>query len=80
MYVYVPEEIDGLDRLQRGLRHTSMDDIRGKIQQTSYCHQVALRMPKFKIESTLNLEEPLKQVSRHIAKSGMSTTKVVESQ
>ena len=60
MHVYIPHAIDGLDAFLRAYEQNSpVIESMVKASLTATC---ALRLPKFKIESNLNLKEPLKQV------------------
>ena len=61
MHIIVPKKIEELERLLEDLQRTKLDDICKLVRNSRY--YVALHLPKFKIESTLNLVEPLKQVT-----------------
>ena len=58
MHIIIPKNIDGLEGLLQALQSTKLDDI--SISLRSW-YDVTLRLPKFKIESTLSLVEPLGQ-------------------
>ena len=62
LQVFIPNDIDGLEDFLRALQSTELNEILRKIRKTDHCDSVDLRLPKFKIESTLNLVGPLKQV------------------
>lgn len=59
MIIIVPQADDGLQALVKGLSQYTIEGIRKKM----YYSQMELYLPKFKIESTLLLNEPLKQVT-----------------
>ena len=63
MQVYIPRETDGLDAFIHELKNVSMEDIRRNITTPGNCEEVHLRLPKFKIESSFNLVEPLRDVN-----------------
>ena len=63
MHVYIPKGKDGIHGLLHTLKNTSMHQIQGNIQEPGNCQKVRLSLPKFKIQSELNLVEPLKQVT-----------------
>lgn len=58
MIVIIPEAIDGLSALIKGLANYSIEDIK----KQGYFNRVDFYLPKFKIESSLSLREPLEQV------------------
>ena len=62
MHVIIPKQTFGLARVLKALRYTTMDDLRKNIKKPSLCEEVVLHLPKFKIESTLDLAQPLMQV------------------
>ena len=62
MHVIIRNEIEGLEDLLQDLRNITIGGIRSKIQRPGHCDTLSVRLPKFKIESTLNLAEPLKRV------------------
>ena len=66
MHVIIPKHTFGLKRALKALKHMTMDDIRKKIRRPSLCETVKLHLPKFKIESTLDLAPPLMEVSSNI--------------
>ena len=63
MQVFIPNRKDGLDTLIRGLNSTTLGELKKDIITPGNCEEVRLSLPKFKIESTLNLVQPLQQVS-----------------
>ena len=63
MHVFIPNDIEGLESFLQALKNTNLSEIQSKIRETDTCNSFNLRLPKFKIESTLNLVDPLKQVS-----------------
>ena len=63
MHVIIPKHTFGLKRTLKGLRNMTMDRIRGSLRKPGLCETVKLHLPKFKIESTLDLVQPLQQVS-----------------
>ena len=62
MRVYVPKEKDGLDTFLQALKNKSVDHLRGQIKRPGNCEKLRLSLPKFKIQSDLDLVEPLKKV------------------
>ena len=66
MQVFIPTEIEGLEGLLQAMRTTQLNKILSKIRETGPCDSLSLHLPKFKIESTFNLAEPLKQVRRKL--------------
>lgn len=58
MIIIVPEAVDGLSALVEGLSNYRIGDIR----KQGKSHQIDVFLPKFKIESTLSLREPLEEV------------------
>ena len=63
MFVYIPNDVDGLDSLVQSLQNTTLDEIRKNLRTPSLCEEVELRFPKFKVKSTWDLMEPLKKVT-----------------
>lgn len=59
MILIIPKAIDGLSALVEGLVNYKIEDIR----KHTFNGKVELYLPKFKIESTLSLKEPLMQVT-----------------
>lgn len=59
MLVFVPDTVDGLPVLIEELSKVKIDEIVRK----GYKREALLHLPKFKIESQMNLNEPLKKVS-----------------
>lgn len=59
MLIFVPNAIGGLKALVEGLAHYTIEDIRKNINND----KIELYLPKFTIESTLSLNEPLSQVT-----------------
>ena len=60
MHIIIPKNIDGLEGLLEALQSIKLDDINKLLQKR--WRDVTLRLPKFKIESTLSLVEPLQRV------------------
>lgn len=63
MHIIIPKHTFGLKRALRAMKNMTMDDIRRKIRKPSLCETVKLHLPKFKIESTLDLAKPLQEAS-----------------
>lgn len=58
MLVFVPNEREGLRKIEENLRHLNWDDFEKKT-----CHpEVILAMPKFKIEFSVNMNDTLKEL------------------
>ena len=68
MHVLIPKENQTLNGLRRALKITNMDAIRKNIRNAGNCDKVRLYLPKFKIESTHDLVQPLQKV-RSVAHS-----------
>ena len=62
MHVIIPKQTFGLARVLKALKYTTMDGIRKNIKWPGNCEKVKLHLPKFRIESTLDLVQPLLQV------------------
>ena len=60
MVIYVPNKISGLKKIQEGLKRFNISAITSRLQPGE---EVTVNMPKFKIESTLELSRPLQEVS-----------------
>ncbi|XP_017767977.1 PREDICTED: antichymotrypsin-2-like isoform X7 [Nicrophorus vespilloides] len=58
MVVILPNKIDGIDELQQKLTNYDLS----KLTEGLYNTDVILSLPKFKIESTIDLNDPLKMV------------------
>ncbi|XP_057668301.1 serine protease inhibitor 3/4-like isoform X4 [Diorhabda carinulata] len=58
MIVILPNQIDGIDDLEAKLAKTDLT----KITENMYRPDVIVALPKFKIETTIDLEEPLKKM------------------
>ncbi|XP_066600167.1 serpin B6-like isoform X3 [Prorops nasuta] len=58
MVIILPDEIEGLTEVENKLKGVSLDSLLSK----GYEQEVELYLPKFTIESTLELEEPLKKL------------------
>lgn len=61
MILIVPDKIDGLDTILQNI--VDFTDKNGKVTN------VFVRLPKFKIESKIALNEPLQEVSKMILKN-----------
>ena len=57
----VQNKIDGLSRIENNLEKININYSK-KFSSKSYKPQIILHLPKFKIESTIDLAEALKQV------------------
>ncbi|XP_015428720.1 PREDICTED: leukocyte elastase inhibitor-like isoform X3 [Dufourea novaeangliae] len=81
MVIILPNEIDGLAAVEQKLQSTNMNDI---ISQGVSC-EVQLFLPKFKIESKMDLNGPLQKMglsemfSRHANFSGIANAQLVVS-
>lgn len=58
MVLIVPEEIDGIKQLEEKIALVDLKTITSE----TYSREVNLTMPKFKLEQSLQLSEPLKKV------------------
>lgn len=59
MFVILPDDKDGLSHVASNLHHLNFKELHDKNQSI----ELDLQMPKFKIESKLELENVLKKVS-----------------
>ena len=59
MIIYVPKHRTGLSKIEEGLKQLSPSQVLG---QMSTSDTVQVYLPRFKIESTISLVEPLKKV------------------
>lgn len=59
LMIIVPEAKDGLTDLVQGLSEVTISNIRGY----GSLEEVEVYLPKFKVESTISLKEPLEQVT-----------------
>lgn len=62
MQVFIPFGTRGLEAFLQDFQNTTMAEIQSKICQIGRCEELQFGLPKFKIESTLKLEEPLQKV------------------
>ena len=62
MIIILPNEIDGLSDVEKKLQNTSLSNI---ISQ-GYEQEIELWLPKFKVESKLQLNDVLKEVYIYI--------------
>lgn len=58
MIILLPDAKDGLKSLEKNLLKINLKDISSKMDQ----YDVTVKLPSFKIEQSLNLEETLKRV------------------
>ena len=63
MQVFIPKETSGLATLLRNLKSIGVNEIKEDLKRPGNCEKVRLHLPKFKIESTMNLAQPLQNVS-----------------
>jgi serine protease inhibitor len=59
MLIIVPKEIDGLAKIEAGLKNINPGSI---FETMTSDTKVGVSLPRFKLESTLDLVEPLKKV------------------
>lgn len=59
MIIIVPDVVDGIAALVKGLADYTIEDIKQKMSFGA----IEIHLPKFKMESTLSLDDPLKQVT-----------------
>lgn len=59
MLIVLPDEINGLQEVEQKMSEMNLDDIRRQGQQV----EVELYLPKFKIESTIDLQDTLTEVN-----------------
>lgn len=59
MLIVLPDEINGLQEVEQKMSEMSLDDIRRRGSQV----EVELYLPKFKIESTIDLKDTLTEVN-----------------
>lgn len=64
MIIYVPQQINGLSKIEAGIKSLSPTQI---LEQFGKRDDVEVFLPRFKIESTLSLVNPLKNVSKRSA-------------
>lgn len=62
MIIIVPKEVNGLATLVEGLANYTIGNIVKETREQYDKEEVKLYLPKFKIESTLSLKEPLIKV------------------
>ena len=62
MQVIIPEQDIELVELLKSQKSTNAEFIRKSVRPPGLCENVKLQLPKFKIESTIKLDEALKQV------------------
>ena len=62
MQVIIPKQIFGLWRIIRALKYTTMDEMLKHVRKPGICEATKIYLPKFKIQSTLGLFNPLGQV------------------
>lgn len=62
MIIILPDACDGLSDLEQSLRNFNITSL----FESFVNNFVTLTMPKFTIESEINLETPLKQVNQHL--------------
>lgn len=58
MVIIVPDEVDGLGQVLDNLESFNST----RLAKSAYSRDVQLYLPKFKIESTIDLKEPLQKV------------------
>ena len=59
MIIVLPDEIDGLIEVEKNLENISID----KLKEIARSDPLSLFLPKFKIESTIELNDVLSRVS-----------------
>jgi len=59
MIVLLPDKRDGLAEMETKLEDFNLNDLVNKLQST----KVQLQLPKFKLESTIDLKDPLTKVN-----------------
>ena len=69
MIIILPDEIDGLIEVEKNLENISID----KLKEIARSVPLSLFLPKFKIESTIELNGPLSRVSFLIYLSYLNT-------
>ncbi|XP_043485057.1 antichymotrypsin-2-like isoform X8 [Leptopilina heterotoma] len=85
MLIILPDEINGLQEVEQKMSEMSLDDIRRRGSQV----EVELYLPKFKIESTIDLKDTLTEMGmgemftdqanfRNIADADLKVSKVVQ--
>ena len=62
MIIILPNEIDGLSDVEKKLQNTSLTNILSE----GYEMKAGLWLPKFKVETMLELNDALKEVYNHI--------------
>jgi len=62
MVLILPNEKDGLMKLEEKLRSVDLFELVNPSPRTEYSKNVSLSLPKFKIESTHDLKDPLKRI------------------
>ena len=62
MQVIIPRETSGFGDLPKSLASIGMETIRSSLKKPQGCETVELHLPKFRIDTTLELERPLGQV------------------
>ncbi|OWR51607.1 serpin 1 [Danaus plexippus plexippus] len=68
LYVVLPHEIDGINKLEEKLRDPSLLE---SVISTMFASEVEVYLPKFKIETTIELKEVLKNMNvRRLFSSG----------
>ena len=63
MVILLPKKIDGLDALKGSISHGKLDDWQTKLSPK----KVFVKLPKFKLETNYNLNEPLKALGMKTA-------------
>ena len=58
MLIIVPDEINGLSKIEENLHKVDVNTL----LNSGFEREVFLYLPKFKVESTIPLNEPLKKV------------------
>lgn len=58
MVIVVPDEVDGLGQIIKNLESFNS----ARLESSRRCRKVKLYLPKFKIESEIDLKEPLRKV------------------
>ena len=69
MIIILPDEIDGLIEVEKNLENISIDKLKEMLRSVP----LRLFLPKFKIESTIELNGPLSRVSFLIYLSYLNT-------
>lgn len=61
MLIIMPYDINGINRLEKKLKNFDLNEVAMRALR----HEVDVSLPKFKIESDINLKEPLMKVNEH---------------